>query len=234
MKEAGTRPQRFETQALEAFLNANIPTTDRDRARAVYEEHCIFCCHSVDQPDSQRDLACQLQGCALRSFPDWEREAAWIEGVTNSPLLDAGEITPALLVAFNQYIHEAGCATFGIGYTAQGTLARSYTAVTLRGLLHAALVLLIAYRAGDRLNTNVLSVNTRTMRQLAGKARTSMTEDQQQRARLLRAQGRSYNAIAKELGRDRSTVRSWTADIVPEKGGDLGPNPHGGTGSNPQ
>ncbi len=216
------RPVRPDSLALEAFDAVNRASQDSPEGltpaqiQAVCDAHCLVCQQTLGQSEPARILACHLQGCGLRRIDAWMAEAAWISDIGQSPIWGPAPVPAHVISAFNLHIHQAGCATFAIGLAPDGTLERSYAATTLRGLIHAALILLIAYNAGDR---GVLNVNEKSADALLGWVRTEhraarhMRSEERQKADDARVaalydQGLNASRIAEQMGwgGDRSRV----------------------------
>jgi len=215
---------RPDILALEAFDEVNRVSQDSPEGltpaqiRAVCDAHCLVCQQTIGGSEQARILACRLQGCELRGVDAWMAEVAWLSDIVQSPLWGSAPVPAQAVSAFNLHIHQAACATFAIGLAPDGTLERSYAATTLRGLIHAALILLIAYNAGDRLNINVLSTDTKGARSIVGQQRNIEGEQERAYARELRRQGMSINQIHKRMNVARSTVARWTEGIVSPRG----------------
>jgi len=213
---------RPDILALEAFDEVNRVSQDSPEGltpaqiRAVCDAHCLVCQQTIGGSEQARILACRLQGCELRGVDAWMAEVAWLSALEQSPLWGSAPVPAQAVAGFNRHIHQAACATFAIGLAPDGTLERSYAATTLRGLIHAALILVIAYNAGDR---GVLNVNEKSVSALLGRVRTEhsaarrMRSEERQKADDARVaalydQGINAAHIAREMGwsNDRARV----------------------------
>ncbi len=212
---------RPDIVALEAFEEVNRASQDSPEGLTtaqiwgVCDAHCVECRRTIGQSEPVRLLRCRLQGCELRGIRSWMAEAVWLSDLDQSPLWGAAPVPAQAVEAFNRHIHDAACATFAVGLTTEGTIERSYTATTLRGLIHAALILLLVYNAGDR---GVVNVSAKTVAELIGwlrtehrNARTMESEERQQAddARVVGLHDQGYNAtqIATRMGWDKDRAR---------------------------
>jgi len=119
-----------------------------------------------------------------------------------------------LIEQFNVRLAATGAATVGLQVHPGGDLALAFNATTLLGVLQGGLWAYLAGEAGI-LPLNVKNTGTKSAREIVGKTRGEASDTLQEQAKVLWAHGRSYTAISKLLGKDRTTIKQW---VNPKRG----------------
>jgi hypothetical protein len=212
------RPNRDEApptgavEPLEAFIGAIESGAFAENAEAARMAHCQLCRSNGAARSHERDAACKGARCYMRDLNAWRYEYGWLAGILHSSLFTRA---PRLddLGEFNRHIGDAACVTYGVKVNgATGALIPHPHAPTLRGMVHAALVLFVAWRAGNR-QYNLNLITGEELRVLVGRERDELDErdmaERQRRAAAMRDEGLTDTQIADAFGRSGKAVRDW-------------------------
>lgn len=189
---------------IHAFL-----TVDPREAEPLRREYCSVCRLTAAEgaTAASRMLACTQRRCGLRDPENLRAEQDWAR-VMFHRVGDPTNLDDMDEAQFNSHLAETGCATIAISRDADGVPTFGFSAATLRGHLHVALVRWIAAKAGDA-QRNLADITIAEAEKLIAVKRDTRQEWQKKRAAALRAEGVPDKQIAHQLGYDPKTIRNW-------------------------
>jgi len=140
---------RADVAALDAFLAHPAPRSEADTA-GLRTQHCPQCRLLAADPPATMRAYCAAVRCDLCRPEMWQEERSWVGQVLQLFILSDTPPDDEDLTLFRSRLVAAGSAVFGLVRAPDGRLRAQYYAVSLRSLLHGALVAMIAHRFGDK------------------------------------------------------------------------------------
>lgn len=197
--------------ALTAFLAFPAPRSEEDTER-LRSQHCPGCRLLVADSPATRRAHCAAIRCEMCWPQAWQEEWSWVARMMSLLILSDTPPTDADLALLRSRLVAAGSAVFGLVRAPDGRLRAEYYSVSLRSLLHGALVAAIAHRFGDK----EIPPDTLTGEQARGivGARRNARDKLRMRARKLRAaelrdQGMPEKDIALAVDCAERELRQW-------------------------
>lgn len=140
---------RADVAALAAFLDLPAPLAEADTA-GLRARHCPQCRLLAADPPATMCAHCAAVRCDLCRPEVWQEEWSWVGQMLHLFILSDTPPDDEALTLFRSRLVAAGSAVFGLVRAPDGRLRAKYYAMSLRSLLHGALVDLIAHRFGDQ------------------------------------------------------------------------------------
>lgn len=190
-------------EALDVFFKARAD--DPEATEILRQRYCYTCRNTAD---AERDQCCSNRRCGLRDSQALLREQEILFGSLAAIWPIPGNPPSDAVNLLADWIAAAGCATVAFAPDDAGYYRQRVESGCLRAHMHAAIVYILAYRAGDRVRLNLDSMTRTEALSLLRRHFAAWATEKIAMAAFLRPH-LSDNRLATLLRVKPKTIRDW-------------------------